>query len=220
MTTLTYQMSPKSGTTGVLRQKPPPSTLKCTSHPPPPPPQTRIRWLSAVRPTVAGCLVPVGYVINAVRGSSPCTGWTSTTATTTQRRTNPASRWGRNTALTSAARGGTVFPSFLKVTWGRERGVGGKRRTRSEGRLERSDSIISPTHITNKLPLVASLLVSPIIPTPLAIRFAHRRRKEKCKSGVMEGRRDVCMDTVRTCFGDGERVSDAAEVSMICIRAC
>jgi len=36
----------------------------------------------------------------------------------------------------------------------------------------------------------------------------------------MEGRRDVCMDTVRTCFGDGERVSDAAEVSMICIRAC
>jgi len=37
---------------------------------------------------------------------------------------------------------------------------------------ERSDSIISPTHIANKLPLVASPLVSPTIPTFFAIRFA------------------------------------------------
>jgi len=38
-----------------------------------------------------------------------------------------------------------------------------------------SKSIIPHIHITSKLPLVASLLASPIIPTSFAIRFAHRR---------------------------------------------
>ena len=46
---------------------------------------------------------------------------------------------------------------------------------------ERSDSksIILPSYITSKLPLVASLLASPMIPTPFAIRFAHRRGEAK-----------------------------------------
>jgi hypothetical protein len=48
---------------------------------------------------------------------------------------------------------------------------------RSEGRMDRSDnkSIAPPSYITNKPPLVASLLASPIIPTPFATRFAHCR---------------------------------------------
>jgi len=37
------------------------------------------------------------------------------------------------------------------------------------------ESIAPPSYITNNLPLVASLLVSPVIPTIFAIRFAHHR---------------------------------------------
>jgi len=49
--------------------------------------------------------------------------------------------------------------------------------TRSKGRLERSNSksITPPSHITDNLPLVASLLASSLIPTLFVIRFAHRR---------------------------------------------
>ena len=45
------------------------------------------------------------------------------------------------------------------------------------GSKERSDGkrITTPSCITNNLPLVASLLVSPFIPTLFAIRFAHHR---------------------------------------------
>ena len=49
-------------------------------------------------------------------------------------------------------------------------------RRSEERKLERYDtkSIVLPSYITNNLPLVASLLASPIILTLFAIRFAHR----------------------------------------------
>ena len=58
----------------------------------------------------------------------------------------------------------------------------GEKWTRSEGRLERSDgkSIIPPFYITNNLPLVASLLASPTLPTLFAICFTHRSPRGVC----------------------------------------
>ena len=55
-------------------------------------------------------------------------------------------------------------------------GKGGVRRSE-----ERSDSksIIPPSYITNNLPLVASLLASPFVPSLFAIRFAHRRWRSR-----------------------------------------
>jgi len=51
---------------------------------------------------------------------------------------------------------------------------------RSEERRD-SISIIPPSYITNNLPLVASLLVSPTLPTLSTIHFAHRRTTFTCR---------------------------------------
>jgi len=62
---------------------------------------------------------------------------------------------------------------------GSEKGSDERRLEQSnERQLDRSDSksIKLPSYITNDLPLVSSLLASPILPPPLAIPFAHCRQ--------------------------------------------